>query len=58
MKKKFIFALSLSALLVFLIHSCMDESLERQFENEGEKEQLIQNAMRLYYGWVIEEHGW
>ena len=31
-KKRFIFALSLSALLVYMVHSCMDESSERQFE--------------------------
>ena len=52
MKKRFIFVLSLSALLVYLVvYSCMDESSERQFEKDGEvdEEQLIQNAMRLYY---------
>jgi len=41
----------LSALLVYLVHSCIDESSERQFKKDGEvdEEQLIQNAMRLYY---------
>jgi len=33
----------------------MVESIERHFEKDGEKEQLIQNAMRLYYHSVIKD---
>ena len=57
MKKRIIFVLSLSAiLLVCIIHSCMDKSIDQLPEKNEEKgsEQLINNAMRLYYDSVEE----
>ena len=53
MKKRLIFVLSLAALLLYLVYSCMDE---RMFEPTNERnEQLIKDAMKMYYGLSSDE---
>ena len=53
MRKNFIFVASLTAILIFLVYACTHEEVENPFDEQ--KEQLIEDAMRIYYCNTVED---